>query len=309
MAKFKALKGQVKMIPKEFLQNKDTENLMYLSLLVQTGPKASPEILKVFDCCPGIVSFARWITTANNVLCLYCQTSNPSKELILLTQVIINIYAPMLFDIKVNWHISYGAIHFFNTLMLSRNFLKKSNPDLFEIVLKEMRINGFTCHPESIILAMIHDPTAVVRQKGIKLIEKLRNQKPGANIRLFQVPPFINFEAKNYHQLINFDDFTEGDWCSPPLLSTFSIDEIKNLQFNRDYDMIPCHSQHVERFVSLTSLAAENAIGEDNRHCWILNKVETTSKNPLKSPKNHYVNQVNKDKEKVKRDLFNDKVE
>ena len=208
----------------------------------------------------------------------------------------------MLFDIKVNWHISYGAIHFFNTLSLARNFLKKSHPDLFDVVLKEMRINGFTCHPESIILAMIHDPSRAVQQKGIQLIQKLRQRKPGATVRLFQVPPNINFEAKSYHQLVNFDDFQPKDWCSPPILGSFSIDEIKNLEFNRDYDMIPCHSQHVERFVSLTSQAAQNAIGEDNRHCWMLNKVQTTSQNPLKSPKNHYVNQVIiEEKEKVKR--------
>ena len=129
-------------------------------------------------------------------------------------------------------------------------------------------------------------------------------------MRLFQVPPNINFEAKSYHQLVNFDDFQPKDWCSPPILGSFSIDEIKNLEFNRDYDMIPCHSQHVERFVSLTSQAAQNAIGEDNRHCWMLNKVQTTSQNPLKSPKNHYVNQVIiEEKEKVKRNLFNDEIE
>ena len=60
--------------------------------------------------------------------------------------------------------------------------------------------------------------------------------------------------------------------------------------------------------------------GEENIHAWILNNVYTTSMNPIGSPKEHYVQQalekrdqvkstLNKDKEKVKRDLFNDKVE
>ena len=320
MVQFQPLDGKVTEISKELLQNQDIRNMYHLCLLVQTGPCAPPDIAKYFECTPGTVSFARWITTANNVLCLYCQTENPTYELILLTQIILNIYAPAIFNVKEKWHISNGSLHFFNTLVLARDFLEESHPDLFKIVTKEMTINGFYCHPEPIMLAMIHDPNPTIREKGISLIEKCREVKPTGLVRRYEVPPHINFQAQHYCDLIDFSNFLPDEFCSPPLLSNFSIDEIRNLKFDRDYDMIPCHSQHVERFVSLTSKAAQTVTGEENIHAWILNNVYTTSMNPIGSPKEHYVQQslekrdqvkstLNKDKEKVKRDLFNDKVE
>ena len=316
MVQFQPLDGKVTWISKELLQNQDIRNLYYLCILVQTGPWASHDIAKYFDCTPGTVSFARWITTANNVLCLYCQTENPTYELILLTQIILNIYAPAIFNIKEKWHISNGSLHFFNTLVLARSFLEESHPDLFKIVIKEMTINGFYCHPEALILSMIHDPNPTIKEKGIALIEQCRNAKPTAIVRRFEVPPHINFQAQHYYDLLDFSKFGPNEFCSPPLLSNFSIDEIRNLKFDRDYDMIPCHSQHVERFVSLTSKAAQTVTGEANVHAWILNNIYTTSKDPLHSPKEHYVqkalemtNQVNKAKEKVKRNLFDSKIE
>ena len=44
-------------------------------------------------------------------------------------------------------------------------------------------------------------------------------------------------------------------------------------------------SQHVERFVALTSKAAEHAIGHQNRHRWILNKMKSTKQIPIASAK------------------------
>lgn len=39
------------------------------------------------------------------------------------------------------------------------------------------------------------------------------------------------------------------------------MDDLRNQNFPSDYKMVPCHSQHVERFVALTSIAGANAIG------------------------------------------------
>ena len=63
-------------------------------------------------------------------------------------------------------------------------------------------------------------------------------------------------------------------------------------------------SQHVERLVALTSKAAEYTIGYQNRHQWILNKINATKKIPTSSTKEDYINLVkNQNIEKVKKKL------
>ena len=59
----------------------------------------------------------------------------------------------------------------------------------------------------------------------------------------------INFDtAENYFELVPFSDFT----TCPPVLQDFSLEQIKSLDFGEDFMKIPCHSQHVERYVYLT---------------------------------------------------------
>ena len=60
-------------------------------------------------------------------------------------------------------------------------------------------------------------------------------------------------------------------------------------------------SQHVERFVALTSKAAECAVGYQNRHQFILNKMAACKKVPTSARKDDFVNLVkNKDLKKLK---------
>ena len=70
-------------------------------------------------------------------------------------------------------------------------------------------------------------------------------------------------------------------------------------------------SQHVERFVALTSKAAEHAIGHQKRHRWILNKMKATKQIPIASAKKEdffKATDVTK-REKVKKKLCTGKAE
>ena len=98
---------------------------------------------------------------------VYCQTANPSKNLQLLVDIIINIYGPAIFSIKENWHVSQGSKHYFNLISLSRDLLKESHPKCFSVVIKVLKTNGFYSHPENILLAMISDEDPNVRNKAI----------------------------------------------------------------------------------------------------------------------------------------------
>ena len=106
-------------------------------------------------------------------------------------------------------------------------------------------------------------------------------------------------------------DFQSNQLASPPILSGFSMDDLRNQNFSSDFKMVPCHSQHVERFVALTSIAGANAIGKSlfsnapsfaycvchinnvlyhlpghtQRHHWILNKVRAVQTLPIGSTK------------------------
>ena len=63
-------------------------------------------------------------------------------------------------------------------------------------------------------------------------------------------------------------------------------------------------SQHIERIVALTSMAAEHTIGYQNRHQYILNKIAATKKIPTSSKKEDYINLVQDHcREKVKKKL------
>ena len=52
------------------------------------------------------------------------------------------------------------------------------------------------------------------------------------------------------------------------------------------------YSQHIERFVALTSKAAEHAAGYKQRHQWILNHIAASKKIPTSAKKDDFINLV-----------------
>ena len=68
---------------------------------------------------PGKIHNARWITLANNVLRLYVGLENLTKEIVILTKYIMNVYAPVYFLIKYNSSVSDGARNCFHIIKKS----------------------------------------------------------------------------------------------------------------------------------------------------------------------------------------------
>lgn len=231
----------------KLLQNSDIKHVYDLGTLTKLGTKkASTAQINAFFCHPGTVTNARWVTTASNILTLYLQEENPSANLVLMVEIIQNLYIPSLFNIKKNWHCSNGPQHLFSILKLSRDLFENKHPNLYENVKKTIRKNGFYSHPENILLGMVHDTDEKVREKGIKVIEKLREEdakRPDGieNIRRFQMPKNLNFDAQTYYEMVDFEDFTPDLICSPPILREYSIDDIRNLNFQEGYKTVPSH--------------------------------------------------------------------
>ena len=290
MVNFKQIKGLVKEVHPSYLNNKDVRLLYFLCLLVQSGPSCK-NLVKYFNKKPGKVTGARWITTATNILMLYMQTKAPSKNLILLTKIIVNIYGPAIFDIKQNWHMSSGPKHIFTIIQNSKKLLKSDHPSYYENVINTIKNNAFYLHIENMLVCMVHDDDLKIRRKALEVIEKARKYRQktkSTKVRKF-MKPTINFDADEYFNLIDIDSFKPLQFVSPPIFDGYSIDQIKILDFKHDYQKVPCHNQHVERFVALTSQAGEAVVGQEKRHQWILNKMKSTAQIPTKPTKKHFM--------------------
>ena len=94
MIRFKeARKGNVKKVESGRYQNTDDNVLYQLSMLIQTGPEG--EFKNAINLTPGKISLSRWTTAEAGILYLFAITENPSDELVLLVDIIINCIAPV----------------------------------------------------------------------------------------------------------------------------------------------------------------------------------------------------------------------
>lgn len=294
----------------EHLQNSDMKNF-------NTMMKVIIGLLEIGDdfvLVPGPVNQARWVTTATNLMCLFVITENPPANLVLLVTFIINVYGPTICDIKKNWHVSCGPINFFNCLKRCR-MMFQDHPKLWNECMITLQTNGFMCHIENVVLAMACDDNPDVRQQAVDIIENVRQKKQKSRskrVRKFIVPN-IDFDAETYYTMIDFSKLKPVmNYVSPPLLDSYTIDDIKKMDFSDNFKHITCHQQHVERWVANTSSASKYAIGQDMRHQHLLNFMDSTRKVSTEPTKRQFLD-ILKDEEhengssKVKRKLFTDK--
>ena len=169
--------GEIILVEEEFLQNNDLKLLYKARLLVILGVKnADAQLLNVFWFNPGHIHGARWVTLATNLLFLYMQEVSPSQNLILLVKYVVHVYCPAMFYIKKTWQCWNGTHHIFHLAQLAKNLLQKDHPGYWKAVMKTLQDNGYYCHPEQILLSMVHDEDTKVREKAVQIIAKLRAQ-------------------------------------------------------------------------------------------------------------------------------------
>lgn len=233
---------------------------------------------------PGCMNHARWLTTANRILRLYVATSEPWQELRDVVRFILKSYAPTWFKIKRSPSCIKGSLHLFKAIQ-SCNYLKGKQR---EVVQKCMQHNAFYAHPENVILGMLFDENEFARNKAIQLLEKCTplGSNLSSDLRKFEIPK-INFNAKTYYGMINFNLVNVS---YPPLLANVSKDALKDLyksDLGKRIAQIPCHSQAVERNVKLVTEAAAS-VTEKHRHGLILNTISSRAKMPKFSSKKNF---------------------
>ena len=267
VVRFSPVHGNIQVIPPEVVQDisRDAKLLYKLGLAVQTGVVP----IDIVAATIGPAMHARWLTTGARDLRLYMSTKNPSKELKELVSLLLVLYIPSYFNIKMNSHCQEGAINFFNMIEYSKD-LKASSRKTVDRVLQD---NSFWAHPENILIGMVKDPSKVVRRRASLLIKAAReNYNEIEHPRQFK-PPMLNFNGKFYYDMIDFDKVQVTE---PPLTMELSLEEILGvIEKPLILPHYPCHTQHVERTVPLVTESAMQRIGYVNRHRWIINTIES----------------------------------
>jgi len=233
---------------------------------------------------PGTLSHSRWLTTANRILRLYIATNNPTKNLFILAEFVMKVYAPMWFQIKIHHSCKDGAKHVFDTITKSR-YLSDELKNVIDPVIQR---NSYFGHPENILLTMITDDRKFVRELGLRRI-LIARKKNSRNIRKFAIPNF-NFEATEYYEMI---DWQNWDQTEPPITKGISEETLKQMVLDGapevlEFPKFPCHTQSVERHVKLVTEASSTVCGEAKRDGYIRVKLESRKLMPQFDSKKDY---------------------
>lgn len=106
---FKPIKGNLPVIPEDIVKglSADQKYLLKMYRAISCGLCDT----SISNRNPGKLAHSRWVTTANRLLRLYVTSKNSLPSLKTLTEYIMNVYAPMWFDIKSHPSYKDGAKH------------------------------------------------------------------------------------------------------------------------------------------------------------------------------------------------------
>ncbi|GBL85049.1 hypothetical protein AVEN_221287-1 [Araneus ventricosus] len=139
--------------------------------------------------------------------------------MITLVVFILRVYAPSWFRIKVHHSIKHGARHLRHFIISSR-YLSKKYRDIIEPVISR---NAYFEAPKNMLLAMLTDERCHIRTLAGRRIIKARAIGLDGNwVRRFVIPA-VNFRAKNYVDLI---DWQACNATPPTVLRHISCHEL-----------------------------------------------------------------------------------
>lgn len=208
---------------------------------------------------PGKMHKARWITTMSRLLRVYVSVKDPSIVLRVLVQYIMKVYLPVLLAIKSKPSFVHGSRHLHLLVSLSKQYFgNKEYTTVYNEIKNVVNNNGYFANSENILLSMITDEDKTIRKEVYDFIitaRLTRSDNESSNVRYFEKPRNINFNANHYSQLIklNFNNISE-----PPILKkfNFSLKNLHELSCSDDIiqiEEIPSHTQATERYVQVTA--------------------------------------------------------
>ena len=98
------------------------------------------------------------------VLRYYVTVNEQPLKLEILVRFCLEVYFPTWFEIKGNKHITHGPRSLFNLIQQVLNF---SDRNVRKIAPNVVIRNGYSAHPENIMIAMLVDDNEDIRNKGV----------------------------------------------------------------------------------------------------------------------------------------------
>jgi hypothetical protein len=225
----------------------------------------------------------------------------PDERLKIATRIVVQIYAPVYFEIKKSPGFGSGPKIYFE--IVRRMNICDLPESVKENIRKTLTTNSFWIHPENILVAMLLDQDEINR--GVKYVLKAREnlqeqkedqarqnkEKPkkkgrartskkakdedrinSFSFRIFKHPAnsdkqgemLINFEAYAYWKLVDLDANT----FEPPITMGLSREELENFSI----PAIPNNSQCVEFYVQQVYKEALKVSTDDRRNGNVLIK-------------------------------------
>ena len=269
-------------MPDEIVKDLSTDQAQLLAYVnfISKGQKSNELGWKLGKLC-----HSRWLTMATRVLCLYTKTVNPSSDLIKLVTFILQVYCISWFDIKKNCHWQEGPSNLFKILKR----VSRQPKDILMIALPVIQRNAYFAMPDNILSGMLYDKDIEIRDKAIKVIEKIR-QSDFSIDEIDRTLPVIDLNASHYSNMIEWDMLTPGQLCEPATTKKMSINQLKKIS-QKDHIKIEnftCHTQAVERGVKCVSGAVLHHYNHHEQHGSILQGVESRIKHKNNYKKNSY---------------------
>lgn len=116
--------------------------------------------------------------------------------------IILQFYAPAWFYIKSHPKIKDGARNFFHLIKLASVLRIEERRIIHNVLLT----NSFFAHHENVLLSMLTDPMPRIRNIAVRQILLARKKaKLCKSVRKFVKPTTLNFKAKCYYDMIDFN--------------------------------------------------------------------------------------------------------
>ncbi len=231
----------------------------------------------------GPYNQSRWVTTGSRICLLYASTEKPTKNLIILTSYVVNVYAPTWFHIKKNELAIDGPKNLF---FLINKMKLVNDPKAREIVKNCVERNAFFAHSENVLLAQLTSDNKVERNIAVHKILNIRKRSAEEIVRRFKVPE-INFKATKWIDIA----IADSKDTEPPFTLNMSEDDLKRIINNPlQVPKYKCHTQMVERAVKEVTRVSANVIDPDKRSSMVKSTLVHRAKYPkLDSAKDHLI--------------------
>ena len=273
VVKFAAIPGKVPELPPGVVKRLSRDqHLAYLYChAVQSG--VMPDELVNMTIGPLVKS--RWITCGVRVLCLYTRTRKPSKALLRLVKVALNLYFSGWFRYRHCSHIQDGSRNFYYLLELSRDLPEAADCQTAQEVLTR---NSFWAHPENIVVSMMGDEDKEVRREAVNWVRRARAEFDEANHPRQFFPPPVDFTASSYTKMV---DWAQLPCTEPPLtkeMTEAELDEV--VERPHHFEDFPNHTQQVEAAVRVVSDTATRRANRSARDSLIHQLLESREQCP-----------------------------